>query len=152
MCRDIGLVPSSCILSKKVIASETVPCKSGFSDVWKGILDDREVALKVLRLHSDDIQLVKKVCSCTRSRVLQTYGRQAYVNELIVWQCLRHPNIVPFIGALQLHEISLVSEWMSGGTVIAFLLANPDHDRAKLVRLNSLQGDEPRLTSCTQGS
>jgi hypothetical protein len=60
---------------------------------------------------------------------------QAYLHELVVWQCLRSPNIVPFIGTSPRSDISLVSEWMPGGTVSAFLRDNPGHDRRALVRV-----------------
>jgi hypothetical protein len=51
---------------------------------------------------------------------------QAYLHELIMWRCLRHPNIVPFIGTSEQFPVSLVSEWMTGGTVTAFLVERPD--------------------------
>jgi hypothetical protein len=139
LCRETNLVPTACILSTQVILSNTAACKSNFSDVWKGSLDGREVAVKVLRLHGDELQHVKKVRRYIRNRILRTHYIQAYLHELVVWQCLRHPNIVPFIGAPQLHEVSFVSEWMSGGTITVFLLKHPDHDRAELVRLAVLK-------------
>jgi serine/threonine protein kinase len=72
---------------------------------------------------------------------------QAYLHELIIWRCLRHPNIVPFIGTSEQFPVSLVSEWMSGGTVTAFLVECPDWDRSLLVsRCNPNAGSlaEPR--------
>jgi serine/threonine protein kinase len=60
-------------------------------------------------------------------------GSQAYLHELIMWRCLRHPNIVPFIGTSEHFPVSLVSEWMSGGTVTAFLREHPDWERSFLV-------------------
>jgi hypothetical protein len=63
MCREADLVPTSCILSKEVVRSSTEPSRSNFSDVWKGSLDGHAVALKVLRLHGDERDHVKKVCS-----------------------------------------------------------------------------------------
>jgi serine/threonine protein kinase len=50
-----------------------------------------------------------------------------------MWRCLRHPNIVPFIGTSEHFPVSLVSEWMSGGTVTAFLRGFPNWDRSFLV-------------------
>jgi hypothetical protein len=58
---------------------------------------------------------------------------QAYLHELIMWRCLRHPNIVPLIGTSGHFPVSLVSEWMTGGTVTAFLRGYPDWDRSFLV-------------------
>jgi serine/threonine protein kinase len=50
-----------------------------------------------------------------------------------MWRCLRHPNIVPFIGTSEHFPVSLVSEWMTGGTVTAFLRGCPDWERSLLV-------------------
>jgi hypothetical protein len=58
---------------------------------------------------------------------------QAYLHELIMWRCLRHPNIVPFIGTSEHFPVSLVSEWMTGGTVTAFLRGYPNWERSFLV-------------------
>jgi serine/threonine protein kinase len=58
---------------------------------------------------------------------------QAYLHELIMWRCLRHPNIVPFIGTSEQFPVSLVSEWMSGGTVTAFLREHPEEERSSIV-------------------
>jgi serine/threonine protein kinase len=58
---------------------------------------------------------------------------QAYLHELIMWRCLRHPNIVPFIGTSEHFPVSLVSEWMTGGTVTAFLRGHPNWERSFLV-------------------
>jgi serine/threonine protein kinase len=58
---------------------------------------------------------------------------QAHLHELIVWKSLRHPNIVPLIGTCEQFPVSLVSEWMSGGTMTAFLRDHPDRERSFLV-------------------
>jgi serine/threonine protein kinase len=51
-----------------------------------------------------------------------------------MWRCLRHPNIVPLIGTSENFPVSLVSEWMSGGTLTVFLREHPDWERSFLVR------------------
>jgi hypothetical protein len=58
---------------------------------------------------------------------------------------------VPFIGVPRLHEVSFVSEWMSGGTVLAFLFTNPDHDRAELVHPTLGRESSGWLTSSPEG-
>jgi hypothetical protein len=70
---------------------------------------------------------------CSPNEILNAEGPQAYLHELILWQCLRHPNIVPFIGTSEHFPVSLVSEWMSGGTVTAFLREHVDSERSFLV-------------------
>jgi serine/threonine protein kinase len=71
---------------------------------------------------------------------------QTYLHELIIWRCPRHPNIVPLIGTSEHFPVSLVSEWMTGGTVTAFLVERPDWDRSFLVsryKLNARSLTEP---------
>jgi serine/threonine protein kinase len=64
--------------------------------------------------------------------VLSAEVSQAYLHELIMWRCLRHPNIVPLIGTSENFPVSLVSQWMSGGTLTVFLREHPDWDRSFL--------------------
>jgi hypothetical protein len=60
---------------------------------------------------------------------------QTFLAEAVMWKCLRHPNIVPFVGVLCLSsEISLVSAWMVGGALPMFLREHADVDRKGLVR------------------
>jgi hypothetical protein len=62
LCRSSGLVPTYCKIPKDVTLLGSAPVsQSHFSDIYHGKLDEREVAIKVLRLHMDDIQTVKKV-------------------------------------------------------------------------------------------
>jgi serine/threonine protein kinase len=136
LCRSSGLVPTSCKIPKDVTLLSPMPVsQSHFSDIYRGKLDQRDVAIKVLRLHMDEIQTIQKV------RIgLQAFAwnridfKQAYLHELVLWQCLRHPNIVPFIGTSQAFQVSLVSEWMVGGTISAFLQHNPEFNRVPYVR------------------
>lgn len=51
-----------------------------------------------------------------------------------MWKSLQHPNIVRFLGATTTMNLGIISEWMSNGTVTAFLSAHPDADRISLVR------------------
>jgi hypothetical protein len=41
---------------------------------------------------------------------------------------------VPFIGTSQAFEVSLVSEWMTGGTISSYLQCNPQRNRVPYVR------------------
>jgi hypothetical protein len=62
LCRNTQLVPTSCLLPKEVTLLSAKPiCQSNFSDVWRGQLDEVDVAVKVIRLHGDEVQEVKKV-------------------------------------------------------------------------------------------
>jgi serine/threonine protein kinase len=60
---------------------------------------------------------------------------QSFRNEVVTWKCLRHPNIVPFLGISDIFPVCVVSEWMSGGTISAFLAEYPEENRLKYVCL-----------------
>jgi hypothetical protein len=62
LCRNTQLVPAPCVLPKAVTELSPKPfSQSHFSDIWRGKLDGRNVAIKALRLHADEAQVVKKV-------------------------------------------------------------------------------------------
>jgi hypothetical protein len=53
------LVPTSCILSEEIPLDTGTVLRSNFSDVYKGSLGGRDVAIKVFRVDNDDIQLIE---------------------------------------------------------------------------------------------
>ncbi|KAF9257438.1 kinase-like protein, partial [Marasmius fiardii PR-910] len=61
-----------------------------------------------------------------------------FMREGIVWQQLKHPNVLPFIGMCYLDseaqkQLSLVSPWMDGGNLTRFLKDTP---RERVVHLS----------------
>lgn len=61
LCREVGRLPSSCLLSTKVVLEVPEPySRSAFSDVYRGRLGTVPVALKVLRVHIDSKTKVEK--------------------------------------------------------------------------------------------
>jgi len=63
---------------------------------------------------------------------------QDFCSEVLVWRQLRHPNILPFIGAnLELFEprFCFISPWMNNGDIMSYLKQHPDHDRFKTVSI-----------------
>lgn len=136
MCPAIDLVPSSCYVSQMVTEVSDRPfSRSGFSDIWTGTVDGQKVAIKALRIHGDNINAVKQFSFMVGAHDHAHLSvEQAYLRELVIWKCLRHPNIVPFFGTSSQFEVSFVSEWMPGGTVTAFLRRYPDYNRSFFVR------------------
>jgi hypothetical protein len=66
LCRETGLVPTSCKVPLAVFADSSTPfSQTAFSDVWSAILDRRRVAVKALRLHGDQINDVRRVSAQT---------------------------------------------------------------------------------------
>jgi serine/threonine protein kinase len=146
-------VPGSCKIPKIVTDVSTAPIsQSHFSDIWSGTLDGRKVAIKALRLHEDEREKVKKVSFALWLLLAITHSKEAYVHELVIWQYLRHPNIVPFVGTSQQFHVSLISEWMIGGTVSAFISNEPNCDRKMLVCIKTFCAIHYlMLTACDQG-
>jgi hypothetical protein len=62
LCRETGLVPTSCQVPLAVFAESATPfSQTAFSDVWSAILEGRRVAVKALRLHGDQVYDVRRV-------------------------------------------------------------------------------------------
>ena len=52
----------------------------------------------------------------------------------MIWSALRHPNVLPLLGATMTGtQFVMVSEWMINGNINEFLKANPNSDRLGLV-------------------
>lgn len=51
---------------------------------------------------------------------------------------MHHTNIAPFLGVSDAFPVCLVGEWMSNGTVTAYLSSNPTADRRLLVCTNEI--------------
>ncbi|KAK1230423.1 hypothetical protein PQX77_006489 [Marasmius sp. AFHP31] len=79
-------------------------------DVWKGKIANEIVCLKIVRF-------------------LRGYDVQELLEEAIVWQQLRHPNLLPFVGMYYFGEgqgqLCLVSPWMERGNLVTFLKDAP---------------------------
>ncbi|KAJ8077692.1 Rho guanine nucleotide exchange factor [Marasmius tenuissimus] len=121
-----GLYPKCLTLRNVEKLGEHPVAGGGFGDVWKGKVADQTVCLKVVRVFAaSDVQhLVKE-----------------YMREAIVWQQLRHPNLLPFVGVYYLsasqEQLCLVSPWMERGNLVTYLQNTP----RKLVNHISLASD-----------
>ena len=59
-----------------------------------------------------------------------------YCREAVLWKHLRHPSILPLIGAnvdLERYKLAMVSEWMVHGTINEFIRNQEGVNRAQLV-------------------
>ncbi|KAF9257434.1 kinase-like protein [Marasmius fiardii PR-910] len=109
-----GLCPQ-CLMVKNVKRLGDFPVSGGgFGDVWKGKIGEQVVCLKVVKVYlvSDVQQLL-----------------QEYMQEAIVWQQLKHPNLLPFMGMFYLdkgqEQLCLVSPWMERGNLVKYLKVMP---------------------------
>ena len=51
-----------------------------------------------------------------------------------MWSALRHPNVLPLLGATMAGtQFIMVSEWMGNGNINEFVETYPDADRFELV-------------------
>ncbi|KAF7353499.1 Kinase-like protein [Mycena sanguinolenta] len=109
MAKAYDKLPSSLFIDGVTQREEHMSFCGGFGDVFKAVYQAKPVALKHMRrfLGTDQRSMRKKFC-----------------HEALVWQRLRHPNIVPFIGIDTTSfptSLCMVSPWMSNGTVLKYL-------------------------------
>ncbi|KDR67956.1 hypothetical protein GALMADRAFT_257468 [Galerina marginata CBS 339.88] len=88
-----------------------------FADIYKGKRKGAPVCFRVLRMfQTEDRKLLfKEFCS-----------------ELLLWRQLRHPNILPLMGAnLELFapQFCFISPWLRNGDIMMYLKQHPGHDR-----------------------
>ena len=144
--KSSGMFPK-CLHIKNVKKLGNYPVGGGgFGDVWKGEIDGQLVCLKVVKAYfTSDVQQLLKVrvlLPSTRRGMYTDYllRMQDYMREAIVWQQLRHPNLLPFLGMYYLEStgdrLALVSPWMDRGNLPQYLKATPrkDVDHQALVR------------------
>ena len=63
---------------------------------------------------------------------------QVFCKEFVTWRALRHPNIVPLLGAKMTRtQFTMVSEWMVNGNVNEFVKKYPHVNRFELVCFRS---------------
>ena len=61
---------------------------------------------------------------------------QTFCREAVTWKTLRHPNVLPLLGAtMSENRFVMVSEWMAGGSINEYVKAHVDADRLNLVRI-----------------
>ena len=57
-----------------------------------------------------------------------------FCKEVVTWNTLRHPNVLPLIGATMAEaQFAMISEWMANGNISEFVKTHPDADRLGLV-------------------
>jgi serine/threonine protein kinase len=107
----------------KMSLSEFYVANGTHADLWRGVIEDKVVAVKVWRAVS-----------------LSTSARNDFetllLQQLPEWDRCKHPNIVPFLGVVpKLGRLpSVVMPYFNNGTVNDYLVDNPMTDRLHLVR------------------
>jgi hypothetical protein len=123
--------------------------KTPASDVYKGRLGTRVVAIKMIRSDEHERAEIRKVRGVPppRGRAAQRERSQKLRKEAIAWQLLRHPNIVPFLGVRRAGVVSesvqLISIWMDNGELTKFLQSRPDENPVTYVRRSWWEAEGP---------
>ncbi|KAF8588247.1 hypothetical protein K439DRAFT_1629902 [Ramaria rubella] len=119
-----------CLDGQITSRSEHVIVSGGYADVWTGSLRGDRVAIKTMRPFSSMGAPIEK------DKLLKRLWR-----EYLAWSSLSHQNILQclgysydFIPRSGMEVPSLISPWMSNGTVTSYIQQNPDSDRLELVR------------------
>jgi serine/threonine protein kinase len=61
---------------------------------------------------------------------------QRFCKEVITWNALSHPNVLPLLGVvMNSRRFVMVSEWMENGNINEFVKTHRDANRIKLVWL-----------------
>ncbi|KAF9644747.1 kinase-like protein, partial [Thelephora ganbajun] len=110
ICGSQALLPKSLQVPVHYDSMGVPHARGGFADVWKGQYDGLEVAAKALRLYSRDN--LEKI-------------RRRFCREVMIWRTLRHPNVLPLLGAtMTKDQFVMVSPWMDNGSINEFLKRN----------------------------
>lgn len=125
------LPPSLFIKDVLSTTSDDIALASGsFADVSRGTYQGQEVAIKRFRLYASDGSENKKLYKVLEASLsVSIYGltaRQRFYREAQMWQKLRHPRILEFVGidedALRDEgELCIISPWMTQGTLMDYL-------------------------------
>ncbi|KAJ3574265.1 hypothetical protein NP233_g1882 [Leucocoprinus birnbaumii] len=115
------LYPQCYSLKDSIVPGHSAEKYGGFSDIFKGKFEDKELCLKIVRLNQSNMVAMLK----------------RYAKEAILWGQLNHPNVTPFYGVFYLdsmrRQLCLVSPWMRYGDITCYLSENPSAPRPPFV-------------------
>jgi serine/threonine protein kinase len=100
------IIPASVLIRGLTLIENTPVSGGGFADIYRAVYRGQEVALKHLRVRQDH----------DSQRIRREFGREA-----LIWQHLRHPNVLPFLGIdseVFPSSLCMVSPWMRNGTLM----------------------------------
>ncbi len=83
-------------------------------------------------------EYVLPICATAALECYSDPNLQRFEREVRAWSGLNHPNILPFLGFVELPKAglptSLVSPWMKNGNALVFCNNNPHNKRMPIVR------------------
>jgi len=105
-------LPQALLLNNVQCSDVDARFSGGVSDIYRGQFDDRDVALKRLRVYL--------MFSGTSKAQL----RQEFYREALIWRTLSHIHVLPLLGVTEevfQHTLCMVLPWMENGTIIHHL-------------------------------
>ena len=138
MCCEHKLLPTSYTITNEPKKVGELPSGGGGNaDLWYGMYQGTEVAIKVLRVHSGlDLVNVERVRPSTFLCHALMRANQTFCREVVLWKQFRHPNLLPLMGATKAsHAFMMISEWMEHGTIMEFITVCPETNRLKLASI-----------------
>ncbi|KAF8077682.1 kinase-like domain-containing protein [Lyophyllum atratum] len=106
------IIPASVLIRGLTLIDNQPVSGGGFADIYRATYRGQEVALKHLRVRQDQ----------DSQRIRRAFGREA-----LVWQQLKHPNVLPFLGIdseVFPSSLCMASPWMRHGTILDLRAAN----------------------------
>ncbi|KAJ6602730.1 kinase-like domain-containing protein [Mycena vulgaris] len=120
LCQRAIVLPASFISSGSLkIAPDGAAVDAGASaEVFRGSLDNEEVAIKSFRLYYFTVNKVRK----------------RFIREALILQLARHPNVLRFMSILnEPFKICLITPWYERGHIMKYIAAVPDAPRKELM-------------------
>ena len=136
LCRDKAIFPRSYTISPTDLRVDDFPFTTGgFGDVYHGTYNGTRVCVKRLRLYKNDasgtVNVRYQLHPSPRTRNHE-WIPQEFRREAVMWKYLKHPNVLPFLGAT-ISPPQLVSVLIPGGNLSEYLSTHPNADLLKLV-------------------
>lgn len=117
----LKILPEELAVHGVTLLSDRPVKYGGFADIYHGKYtnangEEVEVALKVLKIFQDQSDEGRRL-------LLQKFAKEA-----LVWQYLKHPNIVRFLGVdattFAAPTMAMVSLWMAQGNALNYMAEN----------------------------
>jgi serine/threonine protein kinase len=127
--QEFNILPSTLFLTGVVLYSRDPVNAGGYADILRGSYHGEEVALKRFRIyaHSHERMILHKVCSPFLQPSFHPWLKSTYLQrlcrEILLWQSLDHPHVLPFIGVDSSSfdsMICMVSPWMHHGSLLDY--------------------------------
>ena len=134
-------LPTSYTIPSHLLTVDSHPFASGgFGEVYRGTLNDSLVCVKRFRAATEEDLVVATKVRSQHFHSPYAYSRmnqKVICRDAVVWKTLRHPNVLPLLGAT-ISPPQLVSTLMPAGDLSKYIPKNPNANRICLVGVDPL--------------